>query len=186
MAANVITPTVVRRQVTAADIAGVKQDWRWSDQFLPEVKAILGRYLFVAASLSVDRHEACDLITPTGKIAVRIRRPAFQQYQTQFTLRSARDSGSKAELEKVIDGHGDFLFYAFESDVRPGTLGTWHLISLRALRAHLIRRAEVRSGTQSNADGTQFRWFDIKSFPPEPPILIASNHPDLIRRERNP
>ncbi|MCM2323510.1 MAG: hypothetical protein NDJ90_09640 [Oligoflexia bacterium] len=157
----------------------MKSDWRWSDQFMPEVKAILGRHLFAAASLSVDRNEACDLITPTGRIAVRIRRPAYRQFQTQFTLRSGRDSGSKAEFEKIIDGHGDYLFYAFESGERPGALGVWHLISLRALRANLIRRTSFRDGVQSNTDGTHFHWFDLKSFPAEPAILIASNHPEL-------
>jgi len=165
-------------------MGAVQQDWKWSDRFMPEVKAILGRYLLTTAPLSVDRHEACDIIAQNLSIAVRIRRQAYRQYQTQFTLRSSRDSGSKAELEKIVEGHGDFLFYAFESAERPGTLETWHLISLPAFRAHLIRRAEIRSGVRSNGDGTSFRWFDLKSFPADPQIVIASNHPDLIQIQK--
>lgn len=166
-------------------MGAIRQDWAWSDRFMPEVKAILGRHLFATASLSLDRHEACDIIARNDKIAVRIRRPAYQRYQTQFTLRSGRDSGSKAELEKIIDGYADYLFYGFESGCCPGTLGTWHLISLRAFRAHLIRNlGQLVTGKQSAGDGTRFSWFDLKSFPPEPAILIASNHQKL-RKESN-
>ena len=157
----------------------VKRDWAWSDQFLPEVKAILGLHLISIAPLTLDRTEACDLMSPSARIAVRVRRATYRSYQKQFTLRSARESGGLAEFEKIVDGYGDYLFYGFESDRRDGRLGTWHLISLRALRAHLIRQEAIASGERRNSDGTSFRWFDLGSFQSSPAILVATNHPSL-------
>ncbi|MEM0948374.1 MAG: hypothetical protein AAGK37_13270, partial [Pseudomonadota bacterium] len=44
-------------------------------------------------------------------------------------------------------------------------------------RAGLIRNAQngypIRYGDKRNADGTWFKWFDVRSFPEEPPLVVA-------------
>lgn len=56
-------------------------------------------------------------------------------------------------------------------------IGAWWLIDLRAFRASLIRRSQfghgLRYGVKQNPDGTCFTWFDIESFPAEPPLVVA-------------
>jgi len=58
-------------------------------------------------------------------------------------------------------------------------LGSWSLIDLRAFRAGLIRnsvnQAQIVMGDQKNPDGTRFKWFDVRSFPSEPPLVVASS-----------
>ncbi len=57
------------------------------------------------------------------------------------------------------------------------TILNWLLIDLRAFRAALIRHKTAGSflhmGDKRNADGTCFEWFDIRSFPKEPPLVVA-------------
>lgn len=55
---------------------------------------------------------------------------------------------------------------------------SWSLLDLRAVRAALKRQAnglQIRHGDQRNADGSAFKWFDVRSFPNEPPLEIATN-----------
>ena len=70
----------------------------------------------------------------------------------------------------------DWLFYG-QSDASERGLAAWWLIDLRAFRAGLIRQATngypIRYGDKTNADGTRFKWFDIRSFPPEPRLVVA-------------
>ncbi|MEL6840689.1 MAG: hypothetical protein AAFP85_15465, partial [Pseudomonadota bacterium] len=58
-------------------------------------------------------------------------------------------------------------------------LESWYLIDLNAFRAGLIRQVtnghRIRSGDKRNPDGTAFKWFDIRSFPPEPRLVVASS-----------
>ena len=55
----------------------------------------------------------------------------------------------------------------------------WWLIDLRAFRAALIRHANgghrITMGDQVNPDGTWFKWFDIRSFPPSPALVVAES-----------
>ena len=54
------------------------------------------------------------------------------------------------------------------------------MIDLRAFRAGLIRQAAngwpIRSGDKANSDGTCFKWFDIRSFPKEPRLVVACSN----------
>tara|TARA_R110000787_G_scaffold85770_2_gene182809 strand:- start:586 stop:1125 length:540 start_codon:yes stop_codon:yes gene_type:complete len=53
------------------------------------------------------------------------------------------------------------------------------LIDLRAFRAGLMRNwinaQQIVMGDQKNADETQFKWFDIRSFPAVPPLVVAAS-----------
>jgi hypothetical protein len=158
----------------------IKNDWNFSDRFIPAIRQIVGPLLLDVAPLEIDRNQATDFIVLRAKnlmIASRVRRPSYRSgYEDQFTLRSRRSSGTKTELEKIILGNGDWYFYGFSNPSSQDEISCWRLIDLHALRAHLIRNPEkIVRGEKTNQDGSSFSWFDLKSFPSEPPILIASS-----------
>ena len=153
---------------------------RWSDQYLPQIKQIIAEHLLTEAPDPLDWQGATDLLNMDVKlrhIAVRVRRPGYaDRYPFDFTIRSRLPSGSETELSKIVNGHGDWMFYAHADGL--GGLARWWLIDLKAFRAALIRQAtngqRLRCGDRHNPDGTSFKWFDVRSFPSEPPIVIAS------------
>lgn len=159
------------------------KDRAWSDQFLPHMRALIGPHLLVPSSFEVDTKQAADLVVLRARdmtIACRIRRHGYaDRYPWEFTVRSARDSGMRTELEKLIDGWGDWMFYAHAS-ANATRVERWLLIDLAAWRAALIRdRAKLSIANKSNGDGTHFVSFDVRSFPAgggRSPILVASSH----------
>jgi hypothetical protein len=159
-------------------------DRRWADQFIPEIKRIVGPLLLIEAPFEVDTKQAADLITLKVKdltIACRVRgREYLGRYGWEFTLRLKRDSGAKTEMEKILEGWGNWMFYgfaAFNDDHKAGFARRF-LIDLSAWRLNVGDAARSRrlvKGEAPNGDGTYFAWFDLRSFPPEPRILIASS-----------
>lgn len=154
---------------------------QWSDQFLPEIRRIVGAQLLQIAPDYLDQNRATDLMMLDGRdlrVAARVRRPGYaSRYPYDFTLRSRVASGAMTELAKVVNGEGDWMFYGHASEDGRG-IDLWWLIDLRAFRAALIRQAmnghPLRCGDRANADGTWFKWFDIRSFPSNPPLVVAS------------
>ncbi|MGY8665701.1 hypothetical protein Q3C01_25535 [Bradyrhizobium sp. UFLA05-109] len=158
-------------------------DRQTSDRFLPEVKRLISPYLLDATPDFIDQKQAADLMTVLGRdirIGVRVRAFGYaERYPHQFTLRCQRDTGTETELSKIINGWGDWFFYGHAASPEGLEISPWWLIDLAAFRAALIREArngtELRHGDGSNGDGTHFKWFDVRSFPPHPPLLIASS-----------
>ena len=150
---------------------------RWSDQYLPQVKQIVAEHLLTEAPDPLDWNEATDLVNMDVNlrhIAVRVRRPGYaDRYPFDFTIRSRLPSGSETELSKIVNGHGDWMFYGHAGDA--GGLVRWWLLDLRAFRAALIKRRPLRTGERENPDGTCFRWFDVRSFPTDPAIVVAAS-----------
>lgn len=142
-------------------------DRRWSDAFIPAIKKIVGPLLLEESSLEVDRQQAADLVVLNARdktIACRVRRSGYaDRYGNEFTIRAKRDSGAKTELEKIIDGFGDWMFYG-HADPDGINVCRWMVISLPALRAAIIRK-QARPLKQSNGDGTHFVAFDIRDLP---------------------
>lgn len=160
---------------------GYSKDRAFSDLFIPAIKQIVGPYLIVPADLKADIKQATDMTILTARditIACRIRRPGFiERFGWQFTIRAKRDSGAETELTKLVNGWADWMFYAFakSKEVTDG-FERWFLIDLDVWRAHMIRRDKrIQWGDTPNGDGTHFRWFDLRSFPPTPSVLIASS-----------
>jgi hypothetical protein len=144
---------------------------------IPQIKLIVGPYLLTPAPMEADCKEATDLIVMHARdmrIACRVRRPGYRErYPNQFTIRCHRASGAPTKLEKIVNGFGDWFFYAHATE--ENTISEWLLIDLASFRAALARRASLRCGKCPNGDGTSLAWFDVTSFPPRPPILIAEN-----------
>ncbi|MEM9309686.1 MAG: hypothetical protein AAGA74_20515 [Pseudomonadota bacterium] len=151
----------------------------WSDQFLPQIQRIVGAHLLQNAPDVLDWHEATDLVMLGAKdmrIAARVRRPGFaERFPNHFTVRTETRSGGETELTKIVNGCADWMFYGHADPC--GGLDRWWILDLRAFRAGLIRHATngttIRYGDRKNADGTAFRWFDITSFPKEPPLVVG-------------
>jgi len=163
---------------------GYETDRSWSDQYIPVLKRLIGPYLLETSSLEVDRKQAADLVVFKAKdvtVACRVRRHGYaDRYPFEFTVRSHRDSGASTELEKLIAGWGDWMFYGHATQAGID-ISRWWLLDLAAWRAGLIRkedRAKIRCTEQSNGDGTHFVAFDVRSFPTHAgrPLVIAASH----------
>jgi hypothetical protein len=154
-------------------------DRAWAERFMPEVRAIVGPRLLVPSELEQDRAEATDLIVLRARdmrIGVRMRRTAYlNQYPFDFTIRRQRDNGARTEMDKIIDGWGDWLFYGVAAP--DDTIGRWWLVDLNSWRSQMIR-SQGRAGkpvTKKNGDGrTRFTAFNLECF--KPGILIAGSH----------
>ncbi|WP_171180656.1 hypothetical protein [Ruegeria sp. HKCCD8929] len=152
----------------------------WSDQFLPEIKRIIGTHILRAAPDPLDHFQATDLVMLDARdmrIAARVRRYGYaERYPHQFTIRAKVPSGAETELSKIVNGNGDWLFYG-HAGPDGQSLNSWQLIDLRAFRAALIRHGSngtfIRMGDKQNPDGTCFKWFDTRSFPQCPPLVLA-------------
>lgn len=150
----------------------------WSDRFLPQIKGIVGCHLLEAAPALLDMQHATDLLMLDARdmrIAARVRRPGYaDRFPYQFTIRSRVPSGAETELSKIVNGKGDWLFYG-HANTSQTAIDSWYLIDLNAFRAALIRRGAqgLSWGNKCNPDGTRFTWFDIRSFPPDPPLVVA-------------
>ncbi len=159
---------------------GYRADRQWSDRFIPQIKSIVGPLLLEPAPFEMDAKEATDLMVFRARdmrIAARIRRHGFfENYGNEFTIRARRDSGAETELSKIVNGWGDWFFYGHSCEFSADVLH-WMLIDLDHFRAGLIRNSmngvKLRSGDKPNGDGTYFKWFDVRSFPQHPPLLIA-------------
>ncbi len=147
---------------------------------MPEIKQLVGGYLLETASDPFDHFQATDLMMLDARdmrVAARVRRPGYaSRFPHQFTIRSQVASGAQTELAKIVNGKGDWMFYGHSNTAQTG-LEAWWLIDLKAFRAALIRHGQhgpqIAMGDQANADGTWFKWFDVRSFPAEPPLVVA-------------
>lgn len=152
----------------------------WSDKYLPAVKRIVGPLLLEAAPLEEDTKHATDLIILKARdkrIACRIRRPVYaDKYPYEFTIRSQLDSGQETELNKLVNGFGDWFFYGFATD-EDDIIGIarWMVIDLSAWRAHLIRRTINMGKKKANGDGTHFVAFDVRLFTGAPRVLVDAS-----------
>lgn len=155
-----------------------RADRQWSDRFIPSIRRIVGPLLLVPSTFEQDTREAADLVVlkaASMTIACRVRRPGFLKYGHEFTIRCERTNGASTELEKLVNGWGDWMFYG-HSDALELDFELWHLLDISAWRAHLIRdKGVIVRGVKDNGDGTKFAWFDIRSFVGEPNLVLANS-----------
>lgn len=117
-----------------------------------------------------DVSKATDYVSPQINIAARIRRikPEYLNYMNEFTIRSSRPGGIKTEIDKILDGHGDWLFYAYafvakvDSDAK---LPIWSLINLEKFRFY-FKKGEIDYQKRFNKDGSSgFYVFNLEQLP---------------------
>jgi len=157
---------------------GWKTDKRYADRFEPEIKRLLADIFITAAPQAVDELEATDLLmleVRPYRIACRMRKFKYwHAYPDEFTVRLSRPSGTKTELEKIVDGFGDFLFYGF-ADTSDLYVHAAYLIDLNVFRSTLTRHyaSASRTGTgplvwfdKTNGDqSSMLRAYKIGTFP---------------------
>jgi len=149
---------------------------RWSDRFLPEIKAILGVQLIGEPPIEEDAEHNTDLMVlkmEPVRIGCRIRRFQYHgKYGDEFTVRSGLPSGAKTELTKIIEGWGDYFFYGF-SDESETRLLSWRLGDFKAFRIWFNRQLAANKGRlpgaqRENGDASSsfmaFRWDDAVGF----------------------
>lgn len=149
------------------------QDKIRSDVYIPEVKRILGEYLIFEGTTQQDQQENTDLIVLTAsqiRIGVRVRGPGyFERYGNEFTIRCARPGRTRTELDKIIDGWGDYLFYGHGDGSK---LVAWGIGRLESLRRHIVSERLFHGDhypalTNVNRDGSSafvaFPWCGIAS-----------------------
>jgi len=86
------------------------------------------------ASSERDLKKATDLVISVdgGDVAVRIRRAKYKGRYRDLTIRAWREGGIRTELEKLVDGFGDWYLYAWSNG--HGGLDDWFLVDLNKLR----------------------------------------------------
>ena len=144
-----------------------------SDKFEPLLKKIIGE-TFLVNDPQRDMHQATDLLILTAKpltFACRVR--TYEQYlrpgyKHQFTIRSRRPSGEKTEIDKIIEGFGDYFLYGFSNPKNDGSgLMQWFIGDLRVFRRELILRGLDKLGKElPNQDRSSYFYvFEIRDFP---------------------
>lgn len=163
---------------------GWQADKRWSDRFLPEIKAILGVHLIGEPPAEEDAERNTDLMVlrmDAVRIGCRIRKHKYiARYGDEFTIRAGRPSGAKTELTKIIEGWGRYFFYGF-CDPEEKRLARWTLADMNVFRRwynHQLARShpfQTPGEKQPNRDGSSFflafRWAEI-----DPGFIVATSH----------
>lgn len=152
-----------------------RDDKRSVDMFLPEVKAILGKHLIGEATREDDAERNTDLVVlrmEAVRIACRLRKPGyFDSYGGEFTIRAVRPNGCKTELQKIIEGWGDYFFYGHIANDLSG-LRAWALCDFIPFRSWFFRQLVAKKGAlpgirKDNVDGSSsflaFRFDDMPS-----------------------
>lgn len=144
-----------------------QSDRDWSDRWIPMLRALIGPYLLGPSSFEEDTKYAADLVVLSAKdmkIACRVRRHGYaSRYPEQFTIRSRRSNGQMTELEKILDGWGDWLFYGHDN--AGGRIDPWWLVNLTTFRESYWSADVLRLKETPNGDGTFFTAFPLRLFP---------------------
>lgn len=118
---------------------------RASDRYFPAIQTALAETLGVAptdvvvADLEEDYARFTDIIVQYAggefdRVGFRVRGVGYHpKYQHDFTIRMARPSGFLTEIDKIMEGWGDYLFYA-HAGKGDGTLLAWFLGDLSVFR----------------------------------------------------
>lgn len=161
----------------------------FSDLFLPEIKSILGQN-FIGEIKEEDCFHNTDLIVLKMEVirfACRVRRfEYFDKFHNEFTFRSKLPSGNKTELNKIIEGWGDFFFYGF-ADYYNEKLHHWIIADLKVFRSWFsdcLARKNYKWAKKENKDNSSsFLVFNLNDLPKNF-ILHSSNKSELWPRKQ--
>lgn len=160
--------------------ADVAADFQWQRKLLPRMRAIVGEHLAVEeAPFEDDTERNTDLIVLAAKageirVGCRVRSLSYRaKYGDQFTIRYSRPNGVPTELDKILNGWGDYFLYGFAERgglFRVPRFVTWTLADLSVFRSFYRRGLGMHV---HNPDGTEGRAFEWSWFPPE--FVIATS-----------
>ena len=170
-----------------------KDEKRWSDRFLPEIKRILGEHLIGEPPVEEDAERNTDLMVlrlDAVRIGCRVRRYEQIAYCNEFTIRSKLASGKHTELTKIIAGWGDYFFYGFSNQYET-KLCHWILGDLKALRLYINRQLYMKkqpwiteiTNKDTNGRPTSFVVFRYANID-NPPFVIAQSE-NIYQKEKS-
>lgn len=154
-------------------------DMDWQRQFIPEIKQVCANYLIGEAPEEEDQQRNTDLVVlklDPVRVACRTRRSVgkngvnyLERYPDEFTIRAGRPSGVQTELQKVLSGWGDYIFYGFAA-ADESCLAAWFLGDLKVFRLwhhqHLLDHGRAPGASQNNPDGSSsFQAYKLTDLP---------------------
>jgi hypothetical protein len=165
----------------------VKEDFERGRKHLDYIKRVLGQYLISEAPFKEDVQHNTDLIVLTLKpyrIACRVRTyEYFERYPKEFTIRSSRPSGVETELQKMLSGWGDYIFYGFENKDNS-SLCAWILGDLDIFRLYVKSYSEDHGGKLPGVEipnfdeSSKFRAFRLVNIPVN--FLLAQKQAPVV------
>lgn len=173
-------------------MASLEQERLRRERFAPELGTIVAHHIL---RLEMGEHASVHAEAgPGGLISVkardltvlaRVRRHGPRgRYDKQFTVRTRGRGAGPAELQRICEGEGDYMLYAFadEADLR---LAAWTLVDLAVFRETLEGLPYgggdlIRARTRENQDGTAFAAFYWTDFPAA--MIKAQSGVELVPR----
>ena len=130
---------------------------QWSDSYLPQLKALLGQALIEEATLEEDLRRATDLLIPSLRFAVRVRKSKWmERFGNEFTIRNSAAHGHETEYEKLTgflsNRTPEYILYAFVNDDSQ-VIRAW-LINIHQWNMSLAR-GDIKPSVFRNADGEE-------------------------------
>lgn len=152
------------------------EEKEWSDKYLREIRMVLGLVLFREPPIEQDMTQNTDLrllAADDVRIACRIRRHQYIGFKDDFTIRARSKYGAITEIDKMLDGWGDYIFYGFapenENDKWLECFTIGDLNVFRREYHNLPTRKMIPNG-----DGTMFYAYSWKELPDD--FIIARKH----------
>ena len=139
---------------------------------MTEIKHLIVDLLIKEGSPEEDQKQNTDLLLlnfVSCKISCRVRKFEYLKFKEEFTIRSKSKTGAETEIQKIIQGFGDFFFYGF-ADQEEKKICHWRLIDLKRFRLYFARLSffGVLGQTKKNNDGSSdFLVFRYSDFPPD-------------------
>ena len=120
----------------------VRRDFNYSARFVDHAMDILGRVLQRGrvATEREDLKQATDFVLMPfngGAAALRVRRHWARLYAGEITIRAHRPSGTETEVDKILEGHGDYMVYGWGIWNGRDRMCSWAVIDLDRLRLRL-------------------------------------------------
>ena len=150
----------------------------WANQSLNHVKSIVGKHLLRTATIEEDRKQATDLVLRIKNLAVSVRlrdSAKYLRYAEEFTVRISSAGGYPTELDKIIAGNADWMFYGFCTSGNAPVV--WYIIDMhvfrQALKDNQAGLITLNYMDRTNTDGSKFRAYKLTSFPKS--MIIASS-----------
>ena len=140
-----------------------------TQKYLDEIMRFLGLTVFKQASFIEDTQQNTDIIMIESnriRYACRIRRFSYYKnynFRNEFTIRSKTKYNKKTEIDKVLEGWGDFFIYGFENECCNGL----QKITVSDLAVFRKVYNEKMGSYHNNHDGTGFLSFRWDEFPSE-------------------
>lgn len=138
----------------------------WSDHFLKYIPRELGEAFIIPAPEYEDTKENTDLMVFKQRnctYAARVRHHQYHdKFKDEFTIRCSVSSGGQTELDKVLKGFGDYMFYGIANENRDGFL-RYSIIDLEVFRRQ-YNLLKGRGPIYNFQDNTAFKAFDYREF----------------------